>query len=559
MASIAARRALIQVSLIGVFVVGILIGNVRAISLENWSRWLILSVVTGLVTTLVIDAAWLIRLRTAEGRPLGLVGTVAVSMVVSVVLVATGRLMMRQLDLTPEYSDLVSAVASIVTITIIGTATSVFMAGRRLEGEHRERILEDAIAVTLARQDIVDIANRVQMELDLEIDDALAPARMRIEKELRDQEHLVDDSHWAAIADELRTAAQHTVRPLSKRLWSNTAAKATPFQASVVLRNIVTQQPFRPLILSLIFVATALASALSLYGWWLGITTIALGVALIYIILGSANAAMKRWPTKHLMIFISGSLALQLGALVAFPLREWRQLQPYTWGEATGAILIGLILILLTSGAGSLRTYREQVARNFQLDVDQEMIEAMAASRHVAHIARESAQILHGSVQTRLIACAAAIDRASEISSVRAFRTALQEAHTVLAKRSVAELGEPTTLHDEVQRKAGLWSGLCDISIWTDPLVADTEGSMARDVGRVVEEGLTNAIRHGRARTISVRISYHEGAVAIVVDDDGIGPTHGKAGLGSSLLHSLSNSWELTALPRGARLSVQLS
>lgn len=559
MLKIAARRALIQVSVVGVFVVGILIGNVGAISPENLNRWLILSVVTGLVTTLAIDAAWLIRLRTADGRPLGLVGAVAVSMVISIILVATGRLMSRQLDLTPGYGDLISAGASIVTITIIGAATSVFMNHRRLEIEHRERLLEEAIAVALAHQDVADIAKRLQTELDLDINDALTPTRMRIERALHDQERLVDESHWAAIADELRMAAQDTVRPLSKRLWSDTAGKVTPLRASVVLRNIVTQQPFRPLMLSLIFIATSLGSALSLYGWWLGIATIALGVALIFIILGSANATMKRWPTKHLMIFISASLVLQLGALVAFPLREWQQVQPYSWGEATGAALIGLILILLTSGAGSLRTYRDDVARNFQLDVDHERIQALAASRQIALITRESAQILHGSVQTRLIACAAAIDRASEVSSVGAFRTSLQEAHAVLAKRSDAELDESPALHDEVQRKVALWLGLCEISVWIDPSVADTQGSMARDVGRVVEEGLTNAIRHGRARTISVRIADHEGAIAIVVDDDGDGPKHGKAGLGSSLLNSVSNSWELTALPRGARLFVQLT
>ena len=122
-----------------------------------------------------------------------------------------------------------------------------------------------------------------------------------------------------------------------------------------------------------------------------------------------------------------------------------------------------------------------------------------------------------------------------------------------------------TTIAEEVQRKVGLWQGLCSIGVDLDPQVAVMSGRRARDVGRVVEEGLSNAIRHGGAKEISVRVAEGQegsapgGDVVVVIEDNGSGPGNGKPGLGSSLLDSVSGTWELEATGSGARLSVVMS
>ena len=206
-----------------------------------------------------------------------------------------------------------------------------------------------------------------------------------------------------------------------------------------------------------------------------------------------------------------------------------------------------------------MRTYRDDVARTFQAGIDRELIESIAASRQVAQLARESARILHGTVQTRLIACAVAIERASETRDVEAFQAALREAHDVLTEPARHEALDEAMLGDEVQRKVSLWSGLCAIDVDIAPGLGHIGGRMARDVGRVVEEGLSNAIRHGAATAIHVRITGTAAEVLVEIDDNGVGPQRGQRGLGSSLLDSVSDAWELTAQTSGARLRVQLS
>jgi len=123
-----------------------------------------------------------------------------------------------------------------------------------------------------------------------------------------------------------------------------------------------------------------------------------------------------------------------------------------------------------------------------------------------------------------------------------------------------------TTVAEEVKRKVGLWQGLCSIGVDLDPQVAVMSGRRARDVGRVVEEGLRNAIRHGGAQEIAVRVERSQPdsapgseGVVVVVEDNGGGPGNGKPGLGSSLLDSVSGTWELSATDSGARLHVVLS
>ncbi|MEV4257363.1 histidine kinase [Spirillospora sp. NPDC049652] len=47
---------------------------------------------------------------------------------------------------------------------------------------------------------------------------------------------------------------------------------------------------------------------------------------------------------------------------------------------------------------------------------------------------------------------------------------------------------------------------------------------------RIVQEAVTNAVRHARARTVTVRIERSEDALVVQVDDDGCGPSGGTGG-----------------------------
>lgn len=552
------KWALIQVAFIAAFSSAMLVANAPQITVATFGSWCVAAFVTGIVATAVTDALWWYRIRSTNDRPLTVLGAIAVMGTVGIAFAVTQWVSTQALGLTLDRDPLLASVSGVLGVTMIGSAVIFLMNGRRLEMQRRAALLDQGIAVSLARQDVSDIAQRMQMALDADIDEALAPARRGIAERLAEQERALGDDEWAAIAQQLRDAAQDTVRPLSRNLWSRTAARLEPIRISVVVRNIVTKQPFQPWALASIYVIANFGNAIEVFGWLAGLALLAIGVTSIFVITGIANAAMRRRPAHHAAIFIGGSLALQLGGLLSFPLRAWAGIAPYTWAEYFVGVIVGLFVILLTSGVGSIRTYRDDVARIFQSDIDRELVDSLAASRQVAQLARESARILHGTVQTRLIACAVAIERAVDTSDVEAFQAALHEAHDVLVQPTRMPSVDAASLAEEVARKVSLWSGLCTIDIHIDQGLQDVSGRMARDVGRVVEEGLSNAIRHGGAGSIRVAVSRDGEDVQVVIDDDGTGPIQVIPGLGSSLLDSVSAHWSLTPRSPGARLEVTL-
>src|SRR6056297_635203 len=411
------------------FAVGMLV-DASAVSRENATGWVLAVGFPSLIITIVIRVYTRIRVRRA--------GTYAQSMrqaVTSAILLglAFGGMLVVSIELfglTSRIGPVQLMLTLLVTISIGGTALAAFENSWIAERERRTRLLEEAIAVDAMREDMVDINERLRVALNSDIDDALTPARVSIEERLIEQERLVTDDDWEAIAGELRSAADDTVKPLSRRLWAITAARMRPIRFRWVLRNIVTKQPFQPLLLS-ILALTGIANGVTTYGWALGVLGVLGAIVAIYVLLGGANVAMKRWPQHHAAIFIAATIAAMGAGLLNFPLRQLADSR-FTWLEFIFGAILGTIAILMTSSIGSIRTHRDDVARTFQADIDREAVQVMTTSRQAAQLARESARFLHGSVQTRLIACAVAIEQAAEIGDLDAFQTALREAREVL-------------------------------------------------------------------------------------------------------------------------------
>lgn len=99
--------------------------------------------------------------------------------------------------------------------------------------------------------------------------------------------------------------------------------------------------------------------------------------------------------------------------------------------------------------------------------------------------------------------------------------------------------------------------------------LGDIEPAAAVAAYRVVQEGLTNAARHARARHIWVRLESHPGLIVVVVEDDGIGlpavPAQGaraRLGVAGMRERAVALGGRLTIGPReggGVRLVAQFS
>lgn len=422
----------------------------------------------------------------------------------------------------------------------------------------RDALIERAVQQQLAAMQEVDVAERIRESLREEISDQLAQTRATIDVQLTS---ITDTAHDAgSAATELRNAARRTVRPLSHEL-AQRAERAHPRPGFMtVLRNIVERQPFRPLPVSIIYIVTTGAREIETRGGPEGLLAITLTVGLIWLIMSVVNWTMQRWPHHHAALFIAGIAVIEVPSIALPPIEAALTGTPVDWSTTVISIAFGVVIIFITSGFGSLRATRRDLLRTFDTDVKDEEVSTIARSRALAAAAREAAGVLHGPVQTKLVACAMAIEHAAASGDVIAVNQALVQARAVL-DQPLPELEQrhDATVAAEVERKAELWRGLVSVTLGIEPVVAAISGRTAVDVGAVVEEGIANAIQHGAATAVAVEIVHHQDRLAIQITDNGSGPMHGPAGLGSQLLDRLAPGWRLEAGPRGACLTATIA
>ena len=181
--------------------------------------------------------------------------------------------------------------------------------------------------------------------------------------------------------------------------------------------------------------------------------------------------------------------------------------------------------------------------------MDEEFIGAQARGRELADLARDAARVLHGTVHSRLVACSLAIDRALQADDRAALTAALAAAREALEEPLGDTSRAPGSIGSEVARKVALWGDVCAFTVDVDPRVDSVASVDPLVVGRVVEEGLMNAIRHGAATAVDVRVSLDDESVVVRVVDDGVGPGGGTAGLGSALLDQATlGQWSLARI-----------
>lgn len=270
----------------------------------------------------------------------------------------------------------------------------------------------------------------------------------------------------------------------------------------------------------------------------------------------------------------AGALALSLltGILAA------QSMVGVAISNVVSCAVIALLGALIGINVGGRRRYLEAlIDRSRQLAVERDQQAALAAAAERTRIAREMHDIVSHSLTVIVAlsegaAAASSPERARQASRGAAdtARGALQEMRAMLGvlrgtgdEASPLEPLEPTDPAEVVEaaQRAGF-----PVSLTTAGTVAGAPRAVRFALSRVVQEGLTNAMRHSpRATTIEVRIDATGDDVAVRIRNDGVragaqGGGFGLRGLRERVEHvggTLSSgpagpaAWVLTAtLPR---------
>ena len=357
----------------------------------------------------------------------------------------------------------------------------------------------------------------------------------RLQQMRSDVDEFTIDASWRAVAHRLRQASDDAVRPLSRELWQITEQRyPNPSWREIVLDTV--RHPIAwPVPTALIVIIGYMRAAMMSFGVLGGLTVTVLIASVIGLLLrsvrsssGTSGSGAAFWAV--FVVAQALGLAVVLGLSVPDPASVST--------EVAGSLVAMTISVFAPAAIATLNGARGAVLARLKRHTSRERINQIAQGRHLARLARETATHLHGTVQTSLVACAAAIEQATDSEDPQQLIASMERAIEIVTAPTARPGADEEDVAEAVGRTIAAWQGLVSIESNIDRDVAGIRGLVAATVARVVEECLANAVRHGDATTVQVGVRAHSTGVEVVVEDDGVGMSADDrpGGLGSIVL-----------------------
>jgi signal transduction histidine kinase len=438
---------------------------------------------------------------------------------------------------------------SVITEALISAPIWLIFAGTVTAGRWRylslrEGLMDELVRIESARAIERDALTRARVAMA----ETVRPSLMALRSDIDEVLSAPAGHSRSDAAASLRRAATTVVRPLSHATY---AQANPPNSRRRPLQFIVTTlrtQPFRPVLVSVLYLATALPRNIEEYGIGAATAALAIDVAFILLVLGGANLILRRSGRWHAWVYVATLVVIHVIPLLLV-LPDIADTDPqFTGIGVLLEIVISVALLVGTSSLGLFDARRNAMLEQLSQDVSDQQISELGEAAVLAMAARELGARLHGPVQSQVLAAAASLERAAEASE--------DHSHSVLAEAAEvidAVLREPLGSHVDVpldlllREVAEPWQEICSVAIALDPGLGDLTGVDADAVGSVVREAIVNAYRHGNASRIAVAVESGDGALLIRVTDDGVGATTKGWGLGLTLIDRLTGGhWTLT-------------
>jgi signal transduction histidine kinase len=213
------------------------------------------------------------------------------------------------------------------------------------------------------------------------------------------------------------------------------------------------------------------------------------------------------------------------------------------------AFLLWLLQVsLFASVVTEVVTSRAQVRRELlelkgQADIN---IDVSRAADRLA--SRDLAQYVHSNIQNQLLSRALSME--TENLTELELRKQLSEVETLLDNAlETRENSKDESLTVKLNEIVARWRGFVkmDVVINVDEGLLNQAAESA--IVQVVSEAISNSVRHGLARSVSIGIEPNvadQMLIELTVIDDGLGPRSGPTGLGTELFSAVSGgNWEI--------------
>jgi len=228
----------------------------------------------------------------------------------------------------------------------------------------------------------------------------------------------------------------------------------------------------------------------------------------------------------HRVVAVAGSVAM----LVAMPLAILLSPGEPAVGEALTQARGALELAWLVAAGAAGEALRQAERRADEAERTREETARRRADEERLHLARELHDSLTHQISVIKVQAEAAVHLARKRGEpVPEVLVAIRDAGREAARELRATLGAlrdddttpPRGIVDVPELVARARSAGLDTTLTMDGDRDDVPAAVARTAYRVVQESLTNVVRHAGATTATVRIAYRRDTLVVRVEDDG--------------------------------------
>lgn len=456
--------------------------------------------------------------------------------------------------------------AAAVSFTFWFALSAILVDGTR---RHRDAMRDIRSGLTTQQAALTRSAHQAA---DLRTD-ALEQTRRVVTDQL--QRAVTLSSEPARAAAHLHEVVDSVVRPLSHALQEQamvddrlrTSVHAVDRQAlplRLYLDRLASPSAFRPLVAATIVVATAASLAFLLLGPRVGILGLGLAGAVVAVSLKALRSAMapalerSGLRMRSAVVLASWLATAALGGSVMMALVAQAGAWPteLTQNPDAQRVLSWSVssLLVLTATAGAAA---ERVVRASRAEAESRLREVTEQARWSSARLRQStwvqqqqlARLLHGEAQARIVSLALQLQLNPPADVGGAIATLSADINRRLGQDHLGDWQEALA-----QTKI-LWARAIDLDITVDAsaqaaLIADP--TAARATAEVMRESITNAVRHGAARHVLVRIQVEGSMIIFEADDDGAGIHEPMAaGMGHAMMDAVCLEWALIDGPSG--------
>lgn len=425
-------------------------------------------------------------------------------------------------------------------ISLIASSIEVYQ-------DDRNALIADRMLHQSQKSESMAVIRSLRSSMTRKVDENLL-AVIKDSQEYFDEKGRSLEKNWELMAVRLRKAALDTIRPFSHQLHRQGEEKVYKVRGIELIRYVSSiikiEIPWvilGYLVLNFRFIFEYSPAKLAILNITSRILLIYLGLMIIKSLKksGRIRSLITYLPALLLFIVLFGFATHELNRIFQLP-------EDSEFLHVLDSIFLFFLIIII--GFVSSFFYGQHAESKFlERQLSKEQLEAMLLKREEDRLSRELAKYLHGTIQSRLMASAMALEKAGRKGDKRALEKELAQAYESLRVPSASYFAAPEdTFKAEINKVISKWNDLLNIKVKIDSSIGELEPSKSQEIGNAINEGLSNAFRHGGATNVKLNITKAKSGISVEMIDDGQGPLGGKGGLGTQWFNAISGrSWSL--------------